>query len=615
MKKLKYIILLLVITGTVYSQPYRYAWITDMHVGFPGAEKELDSVVSSVNKMKNIKFLIATGDISEKGKSSELETAKSILDKLKIPYFIIPGNHDTKWSESGSFTFKKLWDDDKFYFVANGDIYIGLNSGIPWQGGGGHIKPEDLRWLEEQLLQVDDSSGVYIITHHPLNEQIDNWFMVMNLLKEKNVKMSLNGHGHANKITEYNGLPAVMSRSTLSKNQDSWGYTIVESDDSLLKFYEVDRSHKPVEWGQINKTEETKIKQIDSVQFISYKADIKLHLDLESTMISLPLYDKGKIYSCTENGIATCFDSTGSILWQYDTFGNVYSQPVIIDGYLIISTIQGDLITLNAFTGEQIQSIGFDESITSQLLAFDYTGNKTLLFPKATESKACVVLGTSSGKLYCYDVETLQEYWVFDRPGGMIQMKPLHIGNKIVFGCWDSKIYCIDDRTGLLIWEWDKIKNFYYSPAVCQPVTDGKKIYITSPNKYLYAIDLQLGITEWQKDSYNAWESVGISNDKRLLYVKDINDKLHLVSAITSNWVKIVKINFGLDTMPGTIINYKDKILFNSKNGSIYSVDSKYNYETVLFMGTSRVQSLQVKEDDLLLASNMDGKIILFSIK
>jgi outer membrane protein assembly factor BamB len=609
----KFTIFILLLSVTTFAQSYKFAWITDSHIGFPNADAELDSVVQSINARTDISFVIASGDITEKGTNEELELAKTILDQLNIPLYIIPGNHDTKWSESGCTKFIDLWDDDRFIFEKGDDIFIGLNSGIPWKGGGGHFKPEDISWLDEQLEVVDSTKEVYFVVHHPLNDDIDNWFKVTNLLRDKNIKFSLNGHGHDNKISKYNGLPAVMVRSTLSKKKDSWGYTIVENTDSIVSFFEVEGNKTPQKWDEIDKRKQLDIPYEDVTEFNSYSTKVNTKIELNSTLVALPIYANNYIYTVDMLGLVSCFDSTGRNLWEYDTFGNAFSTPVVIDNYFVVGTVQGDLITLNAETGEQIQSIGFDAGVTSQLIAFDYDGPNNLMFPKETASKACVVLGTSNGKVYCYDVETLQEYWIFEDPSGMIETKPLHLNNKLIFGSWDSKIYCIDDRTGLLIWQWDEIKNFYYSPAAVTPVTDGRRVYFTSPNKTLYAIDATLGTTSWQKaNKYQAWESLGISNDNRLLFVKGMQDKFHVVSAITSNWVKVVNVQYGLDTMPGKIIQNNDDIIFNAKNGKVYKIKKNYKYETMLYLGAARVHSVQKVKNNLFLASNMDGTIVLF---
>ena len=125
MKKLFFhIIIILFISISIHSQSYKYAWLSDTHIGAPGAENDLQNVVDDINGRDNLSFAIVTGDIAEKGRDDELDSAKQILDELKIPYLIIPGNHDTKWSESGLTKFTELWHDDKFSYEINHQKHI-----------------------------------------------------------------------------------------------------------------------------------------------------------------------------------------------------------------------------------------------------------------------------------------------------------------------------------------------------------------------------------------------------------------------------------------------------------------------------------------------------------
>ena len=609
-----YILILFLLFSVNLSAQHKFAWITDTHVGYEPAAGELESVVMMINSFDDLDFVIASGDITEKGRNSELEEAKSILDKLNKPLYIIPGNHDTKWSESGCTKFAELWDDDKFIFELNDYVYIGLNSGIPWKGGGGHLKPNDLNWLKNELSEIDTTKEVFFVVHHPLNEDIDNWFEATNILRNYNIKAILYGHGHQNKITKFNEIPAAQSRSTLSKGKDSWGFTLVDNQTDKLVFYEVERDSLLNPWGSIDKTQYISVPEITFPQFNNFKTEIIWQNDLNYTVSALPLVWNSKVYVADISGILTCFDSTGAIIWDYDTFGNVYSKPAIKDGVLAVATIQGDLTTLNAETGEQIQSMGFDDAITAPLTIFDFKGERNLLMPKRTNSDAAIILGTASGLVYCYDLETLQELWVNTDAEGMIEAEPLLIGNKFIYGSWDTHLYCIDTKGGTTIWKWQESKSFYYSPAVCIPITDGKKIYIATPDKYLYAIDLRLGNTLWKKKKYNTWESLGISNDKRKLYVKSFKDHFHIVSAITSNWVKDINMKFGIDTMPTVPIEWNSNILFGAKDGHVYMIDKKNKFKPILFLGTARVHSVQRISDGIFLASNMDGNIVVFNL-
>ena len=612
-------LLLLIFVSTLYAKGTKFCWITDTHIGYKNADNELESIVNSINDLEDVQFVVATGDITETGKNIELETAKNILDKLNKPYYIIPGNHDAKWSESGCTKFIELWNDDKFSFIQDSTLFIGLNSSIPWRGGGGHIAPEDLLWLKDELSKADSGTDVYFFVHHPLNEEIDNWFKVTNILRNYNIKAILHGHGHDNKLYNFNKIPAVMSRAAISKDKKGWGYNLVSIDSSLIKFYEVDAAGIKKEWASINKAKNFTVPYVDSKEIKNFNSDIIWRYDFKSTMSPSLLAAGNKIYSVTEFGTnrskVTCFDTTGNIIWQNEEYGLIKSRPALSDNILAVATLSGDLFTYNALTGSPLLAIGFDEAITSQLVIINYTGNKKLMIPKETNSNAALVLGTTSGKVYCYDLETLEEIWVNKNASGMIESKPLVYQNKIIFGAWDGYVYNIDANNGWMNWKWLGSKSFYYSPAACTPVTNGENVYVVSPDKKVSAIDLLLGKTVWQEDKYNAWESIGISDIGHRLYIKAYKDRFHILSAKTGKWVKELNLNFDLDTMPTTPIEWNSNVLFGLKDGNTYKIDKDFKVEHLFFMGTSRVHTIELMGDGRFAASNMDGKIIFFKLK
>jgi outer membrane protein assembly factor BamB/Icc-related predicted phosphoesterase len=605
MKRYLILLTLLLTSFSLFSQSYKYAWISDIHIGAPDADKNLDSVVADINRYTELDFLIATGDIAEKGKDQELETAKDILDKLKIPYFIIPGNHDSKWSESGFTRFSELWGDDKFLHEHNGTYHIGINSGIPWRGGGGHYSPEDLNWLEDVLSDIPDNAELFFYSHHPPNGDVDNWFKAYNLLIKKNIKAIFVGHGHANKILNFNGIPGAMGRSTLARPKFP-GFTLVESAPDSIFFSEVLPNVEPKQWGVIPKELQTELQKIDSVQFapLSDNVNILFKKELNSSLSATLLVSDDRFFSASIDGKIICYNLNGTVRWEYETGGTIFSRPVRDRDVLAVGTIQGDLFTFNANTGDIIQIIGIGESVTSQLIAID-------IVDEDRKTKG-VVVGTSSGKLFCYNLYSLKQMWQNQFAAEMIETRPLYVNNKLIYGSWDNYLYCVDALTGGLIWRWTENKNFYYSPAAAVPVTDGQRVYIATPDKFISAIDMLQGKTVWRKELGN-WESLSLSADNSLLLVKNLTDKFSYISVKDGKLVRDINLGFGLDTMPIEPLEINGNIFFGGKNGKVYRIKPDHSFEELFFMGTARIHSVQ-RLNDQLIASNMDGTIVIFEV-
>src|SRR5688572_12646443 len=127
--KTSFLILFLFVFINVSAQSFTFAFLSDTHIGSNMAEEDLRRTVRNINADSSIAFVVITGDITEFGSDDEIKLAKQILDSLNKPWYIIPGNHDSNWSESGSNSFKKIFGAETFSFIHNGYLFLGTSSG------------------------------------------------------------------------------------------------------------------------------------------------------------------------------------------------------------------------------------------------------------------------------------------------------------------------------------------------------------------------------------------------------------------------------------------------------------------------------------------------------
>jgi len=603
--KTKFILLFILLSIYVYPQSFKYAWLTDTHIGSPKASEDLLNCINDINNNKGIELVIISGDVAEKGRDSEIEEAFEIFAKLKVPFYIIPGNHDTKWSESGGLKFKQAFNGDKFFFERNGIVFLGINSGIIWRGGGGHVTSEDLVWLDSVITLIPEGKEIYFYIHHPLESETDNWFKVSNILRKRNVRAVFIGHGHGNKLYDLNGFPGAMGRSSLGGKEKLWGYTIVETKNDSIFLCEANNTGIQKPWGVIPKTTEISIPEIDSLQFKNYGVNIVSRFDLKTTISAALHAADNNLYAATYDGMIYSWKATGEANWKYNTHNTIVSSPVAAGGLLCVGTVEGDLFTLRTEDGKVEQVLGLGEPITSQLITTPFEFNQQKSF--------AVIAGTSTGKLYSYEIYSLNPIWTNNDAKMMIETKPLFINDRIVYGSWDNYLYSVDSKTGLLNWRWTENKNFYYSPAACHPVTDGKNVYVATPDKFVSAVDLLLGKTVWRKNDFDAWESIGITSDKKQLLVKSMSNKFFTVTT-DGKKNRTYDLGFGIDTMPSEPIESNGNILFGTKNGFVYLIDAAGNAKPLLYLGTSRVNSVKKINTDTFGVSNMDGTVVIFKL-
>jgi hypothetical protein len=631
MKKLFTCILFLSLFSIIKGQDYNYAWLSDLHIGAPGAEADLQAAVNDINNRSEIKFVIITGNITERGYSSEFDKAKEILDQLTPPYYVIPGSHDTKWSDNGGTKFKELWKNDNFVFDFNRVRHIGISSAELRQGSG-HISPETIDWLKSVLDTTENSQAVYLYVHHPMDSTVDNWFSVINMLKDKNLRAILTGYKEKNIVSAINGIPWAGCRPVLaSKDTEvrpkpvekkskrksakkqvdikSWGYTYVEDMPDSLIFYEVYSDSVMRRWGDIPKTTPLEIAKTDSSspQALSEKVNIKWEKNLGVTLTAPAIAAGDRIFAAANNGIVHCYDLSGKEIWKYDTGGLIIGAPIRDQDVLAVATYEGDLFTINANNGKVIQVLSTGENLNTTLLKITVTNSDGKF--------RGIVVGTNTGKLLCYNMYSLLLIWQNDAAKGAIETEPQLVNDRLIYGSRDSYLYCLDANSGTLNWKWEGDKNFFFAPAAGKAVSDGKYVFTATADKNVTAIDFLLGVTSWKKNNYNSSEAINISANGENLIIKSLSDKVLFVSPKDGKIVKEVSTGHNYDTSPLQPLNWNNNIIMGTKSGIIYFIDSDYNAQPVLFTGNAAINGISNIQDNLFVVSNIDGNIITFELK
>ena len=242
MKKIQFIIIFLLIEfqfSAFATKPFRFALFSDLHISNtnPQPSEDLQHAINDVNALPEIDFVIVSGDISNLGDTLSLRMAKQMLYKLKMPYYIIPGNHDVKWYLTGSDNFNAVFGDTKFDFIHNDIEFIGFTTAPLSKKGVGFIQPAYIQWMKKVLQNTGHEKPVILVTHYPLQTgDVENWKEMMDVIKNYNIQAVLGGHYHRNVVFNYEGIPGIISRSTLRGNEPAGGYSIFSLSDSIRTF-------------------------------------------------------------------------------------------------------------------------------------------------------------------------------------------------------------------------------------------------------------------------------------------------------------------------------------------------------------------------------------------
>jgi outer membrane protein assembly factor BamB/predicted phosphohydrolase len=607
------VIFLLSNAAVAQQQSFRFAWLTDTHVGSQTGADDLSNSVRDINQVNDVAFVILSGDITEMGSDSQLETAKLILDSLKKPYYIIPGNHDTKWSQSGCTKFLALWGSDKFTFTYGGYRFIGIHEGPIMKMGDGHFSPEDLRWLDSTLAAFPKKTQpLFFVTHYPLDPGIDNWYTVTERLKQCNTQAVLVGHGHGNVVMNFEGLPAVMGRSNLRARQPIGAYTIVDVKPDTVFF----RERSPgADWkspwhkvflGQrdFGKDTTTYSRPNLAVNNTSPGTKVRWSVDTRYTIASTPAVWKDCVISGNSSGMVYCYSvKDGSLKWKFKTAGTVYSSPDVSEGRAVIGSSDKNIYCLDADRGTLLWKIQTGAPVVAG----------------ATIRDGVVYIGGSDGVFRAVDVKTGAVRWEFKNVGGFVEAKPLVYEEKVIFGAWDTFLYALSVKDGSLIWKWaNGNAGVLLSPAACWPVAANGKVFVVAPDRFMTAIDAQSGRTIWRTKQHQVRECIGISEDGKRIYVRCMTDTVVAFSSSASSPEEIwaTSCGYGYDIDPSMPMERDGVVYFGTKNGLVFALDAHSG--AILWkhrIGVTIASTPVPLENRCVIVSDLDGKISLLETK
>ena len=180
MKRILTSLLLTLVACGLFAVPpvssFKFALITDTHVSSPENNEDMRRTVNDINGLDEIDFVIHAGDVTEFGSDEELVMAKDILDGLNKPLYIVPGNHDSNWSESGTNSFLRVFGGETFSFEHNGVQFMGMASGPNMRMSPGQVPRENLTWFHEELSEIDEDRPIVFVNHYPMDNSLNNWF-------------------------------------------------------------------------------------------------------------------------------------------------------------------------------------------------------------------------------------------------------------------------------------------------------------------------------------------------------------------------------------------------------------------------------------------------------
>jgi 3',5'-cyclic-AMP phosphodiesterase len=197
---------------------------------------ELDIFIAKANTLENIDFVFLAGDISEFGLLQETEWVANQLANLKVPSFVIVGNHDLL--ANGNAVFKRMFGELNYSFVYDGVKFICHDTnGREYKFNG--LVP-NIPWLQKELTPSNGVNSYVAVSHvRPYSPDFDtqldvSYTIVLNNNPNFLASFHAHDHGYGEFYPNNSRVPFIVTTNIGNK-----GFLLVEIVNNKMSYERV----------------------------------------------------------------------------------------------------------------------------------------------------------------------------------------------------------------------------------------------------------------------------------------------------------------------------------------------------------------------------------------
>jgi 3',5'-cyclic AMP phosphodiesterase CpdA len=207
----------------ITTTPFRFAVINDLHYTDAVDRPWLEGLMDHVNG-GGAELCLALGDLVEHGTIEQLTAARQILQRLRMPFYTVPGNHDGPPERpaglpdgAGLETYENLFPGRRNYtFEHKGWQFIALDTsnGSAWTNVP--LRPETLAFARQAATRLDPRRPTILFTHFPIDPAVRFNMLggpeLLAALRPLNLRIVFSGHFHGITQSTIGGIEVVTNR-------------------------------------------------------------------------------------------------------------------------------------------------------------------------------------------------------------------------------------------------------------------------------------------------------------------------------------------------------------------------------------------------------------------
>lgn len=297
-------------------------------------------------------------------------------------------------------------------------------------------------------------------------------------------------------------------------------------------------------------------------------------------VFSTPAIVNNVVYIGSEDSCVYALSIEGSLKWKFKGNGPVQSSPAVKDTVVYFNDYSGMLHALKTNNGQEIWNyqMASDSRRTGKGLIWctpkDLLMEDTWDFYQSSPVYTDTILYVGSNNfVYAFNLKTHQLLWKFDAPE-VVHSTPAISDGILYFGCWDSKVYALDAKTGALVWGFQTgidndnhgMEGIQSSPSVHDSI-----VLIGSRDNFVYALHAKTGKKIWQQSFGGSWMPSSFAVKDGKVYTGS-SDAMAMYALDLKNGNILYKTVLGLYAFSSPALT-KELAFIGSFNGSLFAID------------------------------------------
>ncbi|HWC49847.1 MAG TPA: phosphodiesterase [Solirubrobacterales bacterium] len=160
--------------------PVLLAQLSDLHIcdEWEGVDPvaQVERVVEAIRALPNRPdAVLVSGDLADDGSLENYARARELMERLDAPLYVLAGNHDDRGRLREAFALPGAGDEPINYTAEVGGLRLVLFDSIVPGRDAGEYSQEQLRWLDETLLEQPEAPTLLALHHSPLPTGVPEW--------------------------------------------------------------------------------------------------------------------------------------------------------------------------------------------------------------------------------------------------------------------------------------------------------------------------------------------------------------------------------------------------------------------------------------------------------